>query len=183
MWPPAYKRRMSMAISDSKNLASGRDQNDAVSGKASSSNLHRRQSPRLLHYDYAKRGAYFVTICAHNNLCLFGSIEAEEMRLNDAGRMIEGWFIELQSKFPLVDIDTHVIMPNHKHGIVIIEIEGNGRPHRGAPTLETILDWFKTMTTNAYIRGVKSRGWPPLHKRSWQRSYFDRIVRNEAELN
>jgi len=43
--------------------------------------------------------------------------------------------------------------------------------------------WFKTMTTNAYIRGVRDEGRPRFEGRLWQRSCHDRIVRNETELN
>ncbi len=43
--------------------------------------------------------------------------------------------------------------------------------------------WFKTMTTNAYIRGVRDEGWPRFEGHLWQRSYHDRIVRNETELD
>ena len=70
-----------------------------------------------------------------------------------------------------------------------------GRPHGGAPTpsdeypteeaptLGTIMDWFKTMTTNAYMRGVKRHGWPPFDGRLWQRTYYDHIIRDQAELD
>jgi REP element-mobilizing transposase RayT len=45
------------------------------------------------------------------------------------------------------------------------------------------MQWFKTMTTNAYIRGVKQDGWKPFLGKLWQRNYYERIVRNERELN
>lgn len=51
-----------------------------------------------------------------------------------------------------------------------------------APSLSTIVAWFKTMTTNAYIRGVNERGWQPFEKRFWQRNYYERVIRNEREL-
>jgi REP element-mobilizing transposase RayT len=44
------------------------------------------------------------------------------------------------------------------------------------------MDWFKTMTTNAYIRGVRQSNWPPYPGRLWQRIYYERIIRNEDEL-
>ena len=46
-------------------------------------------------------------------------------------------------------------------------------------TIGNILDWFKTMTTNEYIRGVKQNGWPPFNGNLWQRNYWDRIIRDE----
>ena len=56
--------------------------------------------------------------------------------------------------------------------------------HRGAPLptgtqLSTVVQWFKTMTTNEYIRGVKQLDWPPFDRKLWQRNYFEHIIRNE----
>ena len=45
-----------------------------------------------------------------------------------------------------------------------------------------MVQWFKTMTTNEYIRGVKEKGWPPFPKKLWQRSYWERVIRDELEL-
>jgi len=44
------------------------------------------------------------------------------------------------------------------------------------------ISWFKRMSTNEYIRGVKQRGWPPFPGKLWQRNYYDHIIRNESEL-
>ena len=38
------------------------------------------------------------------------------------------------------------------------------------------------MTTNSYIRGVKTWGWPSFPARPWQRNYYEHILRNETEL-
>jgi REP element-mobilizing transposase RayT len=51
------------------------------------------------------------------------------------------------------------------------------------PSLSQIVQWFKSMTTNDYIRGVKEDGWPPFRKRLWQRAYYDHIVRDERDLD
>ena len=53
--------------------------------------------------------------------------------------------------------------------------------HIGSP-LRNIVAWFKTMTTNEYIRGVKHHGWPPFPGKLWQRNYYEHIVRNDADL-
>jgi len=50
------------------------------------------------------------------------------------------------------------------------------------PPLRGIVQWFKTMTTNAYIRAVKNHAWPPFAGRLWQRNYYERIIRNDDEL-
>ena len=58
----------------------------------------------------------------------------------------------------------------------------NGQPHGVTPTVGDLMDWFKTMTTNAYIKSVKLLDWPPFPGRLWQRNYYERIIRNDAEL-
>lgn len=51
------------------------------------------------------------------------------------------------------------------------------------PTLGDLIGAFKSLTTNAYIRGVRERGWPPFDGRLWQRNYYEHIIRDERELN
>jgi REP element-mobilizing transposase RayT len=46
-------------------------------------------------------------------------------------------------------------------------------------TIGEALNWFKTMTTNEYIRGVKQHGWPRFNGKLWQRDYYERIIRDE----
>jgi putative transposase len=152
-----------------------------------------RRSFRLKGFDYSADGAYFVTVCAQGRECLFGRIVNGGMELNEAGWMVETWWREMSNKFPSVGIDTFVVMPNHFHGIVCIvgatlcgrpvADKEEGRPHRVAPTLGDIIDWFKTMTTNAYIRGVKQSNWPSFPGRLWQRNYYERIIRDEVEFD
>ncbi|MCD4825639.1 MAG: hypothetical protein K8S55_13675 [Phycisphaerae bacterium] len=171
---------------------------------------HHRRSIRLKGYDYSQAGAYFVTICTQDRECLFGEIVDGKMVLNDAGRMICRWYSELKNKYPDIRCDEFVCMPNHTH-FVIINAGGNVRAdrpgvrpgvrpdvqpdsmgetskpsktgeHAGSP-LRAVVQWFKTMTTNEYIRGVKQHGWTPFPGKLWQRNYYDHIVRNEHEMN
>ncbi len=64
-----------------------------------------------------------------------------------------------------------------------------GQRHGAAPTspqsatLGEIIGWFKTMTTNEYIRGVKQLGWQPFYKYFWQRNYHEHVVRDDESLN
>jgi REP element-mobilizing transposase RayT len=53
--------------------------------------------------------------------------------------------------------------------------------HVGSP-LSAVVGWFKTMSTNEYIRGVKQLGWPPFDRKLWQRNYYERIIRDDASL-
>ncbi len=148
-----------------------------------------RQSIRLPAHDYADPGAYFVTICTNDRRYLFGEVVADKMRLNAAGLMVARWWREVLHKFPLIQLDAYIVMPNHPHGIVVITsdvgaaLRGRpGHPHRGAPTLGDIVDWFKTMTTSEYIRHVKSDNWPAFPGKVWQRNYYERVIRDEEEL-
>ncbi len=154
---------------------------------------HHRRSIRLKGYNYSQADAYFVTICTQGRACLFGEVVDGQMRLNDAGRMIEKWWLELNRKYPHVDTDEYIVMPNHFHGIVVIvnnHFVGAdlcvGPDHRGAHTgapLPAIVQWFKTMTTDEYLRGVKHLGWHPFAKRLWQRNYYEHIIRNQQALD
>jgi putative transposase len=142
----------------------------------------------LKDYDYSQAGAYFVTICTQNKQCLFGDIVEETVRLNPAGQMIEKWWKELETKFPSIETDLSVIMPNHFHGIIVLvaadlRVCQNGRDTHAGVSLPKVVQWFKTMTTNEYIRGVKESKWPPFSRRVWQSNYYDHIIRNEPELN
>ncbi len=135
-----------------------------------------RKSPRLMGYDYAQEGAYFVTICVQHRLALFGEIREQQMCMNAAGQMIAARWLEIPEHYPNAEPDLFVVMPNHMHGIVVIA------EHQQV-ALSRLLQWFKTMTTTDYIRGVKNEHWQPFTGKLWQRSFNDRILRNERELN
>ncbi|MEC4676729.1 MAG: transposase [Nitrospirota bacterium] len=170
--------------------------------------IYHRQSIRLQWYDYARAGAYFITICIQDRVCLFGDIIDGKMVLNDAGQLVIKWWKKLQDKYDAVEIDEYVVMPNHFHGIVITTndtIVGAipcNRPHEnpmpGEPDEKPIpgenmvsplrvlgqyISWFKRMSTNEYIRGVKQNDWPRFNGKLWQRNYWEHIIRNEHELN
>ena len=72
-------------------------------------------------------------------------------------------------------------MSNHLHGIVVLQHGGQADPT--GTSVPEAMHWFKTMTTNTYIRGVKQDGWPRFDGQLWQRSYYDRIIRDETALN
>ena len=173
--------------------------------------IHHRRSIRLKGYDYASEGLYFVTICTQNRECLFGEIKNDEMILNDAGRMVEKWYRKTQEKFPDIICHEMIIMPNHFHCIwenvgahpcvrpnpCVRPVETGDEHireggHAGPPLqlventtgspLSAVVRWFKTMSTNEYIRGVKQLGWPPFDRKLWQRNYYEHIIRDDVSL-
>jgi len=168
--------------------------------------IHHRRSIRLKGYDYRQSGGYFVTMVTQGRDALFGDVVNGEMILNDAGEMIVRWWLELPNKFPNVNVDIFVVMPNHFHGIIFITDDADvvggdlrvvpdlrdddggehvgspqraGSPRQNAP-LSQMIQWFKTMTTNEYIRGVKQLGWKPFNGKVWQRDYYEHIIRNPS---
>jgi putative transposase len=149
--------------------------------------FRKRKSLRLQGYDYSSQGAYFFTVVVKKRMCLLGQIVDSCLNLNDAGEMVDKWWRKLEAKFPTVQNDAFVVMPNHVHGIIFLKdsdkSDGSDKgAHVGAP-LHKVVQWFKTMTTNEYIHGVKSRGWQPFPGSLWQRSFFEHVIRSEESLN
>ena len=158
--------------------------------------IHRRRSLRLTEYDYTQVGAYFVTIVLQNRLCLFGEIINTEMQLSEAGKMGHQAWEALPDRFPTITIDTFTIMPNHLHGIIMInQPTVAAQPTVGAalvaarpvamavqPTLGDIIGAYKSLTTVEYTRGVKTMKWTPFPRRLWQRNYYEHIIRDDDAL-
>jgi len=137
-------------------------------------NFKNRKSIRLATYNYRKNGSYFITICIQNKENRLGEIINEEMILNHAGIMVNQWLIYLTECFENIIIQHKVIMPNHIHFILDIQYF-----NQNTAPISQMMQWFKTMTTNQYIRGVKENIYPPFNKRIWQRNYYEHIIRNE----
>jgi REP element-mobilizing transposase RayT len=87
---------------------------------------HHRRSIRLQGYDYVQAGAYFATICTQQRVCLFGEIVNGEMQLNEAGKMIHAVWHQLPVRFDTLELDEFVVMPNHIHGILVLQ-EGDSK--------------------------------------------------------
>jgi len=160
-----------------------------------------RLSIRLKGYDYAQAGAYFVTICTQGRACLLGDVANEEVRLSDAGKMVQEAWQALLGRLSGTELDAFVIMPNHVHGIIVIPGRGESRirpddsrqpdsgDHKDRPygttagSLGRVIQAFKSTTTHQYVLGVRQRGWPPFRGRLWQRNYYERVIRNDRELD
>ena len=172
-----------------------------------------RKTQRKEDYDYSQPGYYSVTISTQHRSCLFGAIHNGKMLVNDPGQMVQDTWHEIPTHYPGIELDLMQIMPNHLHGIIIIRPVGTaprGRPNSGigqcpaiekeqhpaiengqargpVPTgvlsLSDVIGRFKSITTKRYIDGVKNNGWRLFPGKLWQRSFHDRIIRNEKELN
>lgn len=131
-----------------------------------------RKTIHLQTFDYQSNGAYFITICTERRNRLFWNNHAPV--LNAAGEMVHYWVKELSNHFSGVFLDSYAIMDNHVHLILFFEY--------AEVDLNRVVGWFKTMTTNSYIQGVKKGTFPSFQKRIWQRSYYDHVIRNESDL-
>ena len=162
--------------------------------------IHHRRSIRLHGYDYARNGAYFVTICVKGRECLFGGIVNGEMEMNEAGLVVEAACLALPERFPQIQIDEFAVMPNHFHGIVIIadvvgallaapqnETQTGFKGTKGAasmgaassaPTLGMIIRVFKSISAIG-VNGVLGRH----GMRLWQRNYYERVIRSDNEMD
>jgi putative transposase len=84
-------------------------------------NKYRVPSARLKNWDYGTNGAYFITICTKEMKYFFGKVVDKEMDLNAVGALAEKYWIEIEKQFPYVELGNFQIMPNHMHGILIID--------------------------------------------------------------
>lgn len=160
-----------------------------------------RKNLRLPGYDYSLPGGYFVTISAHQRGNVFGVVEEGQVYLNPIGRMVSECWLETPDRFPSVELDEYILMPDHFHAILFITelnvgaglVPAQGKANeiapefrattRVAPTLGRIIGAFKSISTNRYIKGIKRYGWPVFDGKLWQRGYYDRVIRSQKELN
>ena len=175
-------------------------------------NNHHRRSIRLHGYDYSQPGIYFITLCTYNRECLFGEILNGEMRLNEFGKIANQCWLEIPNHFPQTQLDEYIIMPDHIHGIIVLNdfvgVQNVGTKNVGAkivgakivgaknfsplpmPTPEQNITPFRSpsKTIGSIIRGFKIGVTKWFRQNTdiyvvWQRNFYEHIIRNEDELN
>ena len=166
-------------------------------------NIHHRKSIRLKGYDYSQAGLYFITICCENREHRFGKIVVgagftpAQMILNDYGEVAYNEWAKLPERFTNFELDVFQIMPNHMHGIIVLnDVVGagftpaqndndinrhpqlqKGATARVAPTIGDIVGAYKSLVTNACIDICNSKN--IRLEKLWQRNYHEHIIRNE----
>lgn len=157
--------------------------------------IHHRHTIRFEGYDYTRPGAYFVTLVTLNRECLFGEISNGQLRVNLVGQCVSAVLQNLSNHFDIF-LDTFVIMPNHVHFLIIIKENEQATsnlemtsmqdqtakipilPNGTTPnSLGAIIQNFKSVTTRK-INCLRST----TGGKVWQRNYFERIIRNEKEM-
>lgn len=137
--------------------------------------LPKRKNIRLNDYNYSSNGAYFITICTKNkeNL-LWKNVGAncvrplDQLPLSKIGIVIENEIYKLNTVYENIKVDKYQIMPNHIHLIIFIYEDSNGRT-QFAPNISRIIKQFKGSITKQIGFSI------------WQKSFYDRIIRNEKE--
>lgn len=147
--------------------------------------IHHRRSIRLRDYNYTQTGAYFVTVCTYQRECLLGEIVDGEMQLNGYGNVTKTCWEWLSQQYLYVELDEWVVMPNHLHGILVINEDRGKGGSRTAPTvlskrkpLGRLIGAFKTISNKQINEFCGRKG-----ESVWQRNYYEHIIRNEEELN
>jgi REP element-mobilizing transposase RayT len=144
-----------------------------------------RKSPRLKDYDYTGDGAYFVTICTYRRKLFFGDVIGGHMEHNSLGNLARMRLLELSARWDGVLVDSHVVMPNHLHAIIMLTsseknmLEPQAGIHSSRVTLGRVIGLYKAGVT----REAREKRWLPSDGLLWQGRYYDRIVRNEHELH
>lgn len=152
-----------------------------------------RRSIRLKGYDYSAKGFYYVTICTHNRRKIFGNVVNQQIRLSSYGQIANFEWVKLRLRFPHIQLDQFVIMPNHVHGIISVGAPLAGARHNppfihnnraGAsptPTIGNIIGTYKSIVSVKCLEIIKSN-----HQylgKIWQRNYYENIIRNNQEIN
>lgn len=154
-----------------------------------------RRSSRLPDYDYSQSGAYFVTVCVFQKECLFGEIEGDKIVLTEIGQIIKTCWINIPKHYNQIFLDKFIVMPNHIHGIVLINnVFPVGARHASpaicdktntiageaclTPTLGNLIGSFKSASTKQINQNRNTPSIPV-----WQRNYHDRIIRDESEMD
>ena len=122
-----------------------------------------RKSPRISNFDYSSEHYYFITICAYNRKCLFGSID----ELNLIGKTVKRHIEVLDQHYNNVQVDKFVVMPNHMHMILVLNSNGEH-------DIQQIVGQLKSGVT----REVRKL-YPNMQV--WQRSFHDHVIRTQKD--
>lgn len=154
----------------------------------STKKYRRKNSLRLKGFNYANEGVYFVTVSVKSREISFSKIEEHTVKLTSFGKIIEDEWLRTTEIRTGVTLGAYVIMPDHFHALLLLHSDSVGA-HSYAPLkVDSFRNSFGLQKRNlsSLIRGFKGactkriRQFNP--KFAWQRSFHDRIVRDQNEL-
>lgn len=136
----------------------------------------KRKSPHLNHQDYSEDGTYFVTICTNNRYHLFGDVYKGEMMLNAYGHLATACWLFIPYNYEQVQLDHYVVMPNHIHGMVILD---QGKlPVEKRYRIEHIITAYRA-AFNHQINELDTSNVGYF----WQEQFHNHLIKNEVDWN
>ena len=170
-----------------------------------SKNKYRRKSIRLPNRNYAANGYYFVTICTHKKHCYLGNVVNNEMQLSPIGKIADKLWWEIPQHSKSTYLDEYIIMPNHIHGIIVIDnpnhpcrdvacyvptLNVHTTTHDDDYDLSQIMSELspKSGSLSTIIRSFKSAvtRWCKQNNYNnfaWQPRFYEHIIRNDGSLD
>ena len=136
-----------------------------------------RKSLRNANINY-RNGWFFVTWQTAHNKSIFGAIVGDRCELNELGRRVEEYWREMPAKYPELELDEFVVMPNHFHAIVRIRFRTTNKAHH----LGFLLGRFKGGTGYIYGKMRRAGEVDDIGDHLWQFDYWDKIVTSEQQL-
>ena len=125
-----------------------------------------------------RNGWFFVTWQTAHNKSIFGAIVGDRCELNELGRRVEEYWREMPAKYPELELDEFVVMPNHFHAIVRIRFHPTNKEHH----LGFLLGRFKGGTGYIYGKMRRAGEVDDIGDHLWQFDYWDKIVTSEQQL-
>ena len=164
---------------------------------------YRIPSARATWWDYTSNGAYFITICAQNHQHFFGTCKDGKLKMNSIGALVQGFWFEIPKHASNVFLGEFVVMPNHIHGILILdkpkELDGNAdnsaqtaysdmstsnkthgearHRNQGKNSISSIVGGFKSVCTKNIQLDF------PQQKFEWQNLFWDNIIKNDQSFD
>lgn len=164
-------------------------------------NKYRISSTRLQTWDYSNNGAYFITICTQNREHFFGNIQNGIMQLSEIGKLAEQYWVEIPNHFSFIELGNFVVMPNHVHGILIINKINDLPLYESADTRQCLVSTIDSNTTIGSSRfqnqgkntissivgsykSIVTKMSRQIHSDfGWQSRFHDHIIRNSKSFN
>ena len=146
-------------------------------------NKYRIKSTRLQNWDYGSNAVYFVTICSQDREHYFGEITNGIMQLSEIGYLANKYWSEIPEHFPFVELDEFVIMPNHVHGIIVINKPVETQNFASLHSQPQNRFGPQSKNLASIIRGFKigvTKNARKIHADfAWQSRFHDHIIRND----
>jgi putative transposase len=136
----------------------------------------RKNSLRLKGHNYATGGTYFITILVKDRKPVLGEVVNGHLYLSPLGAIVEQVWLALPAHYPYVLLDVHCVMPDHFHGILIINEKHDSTPDQRQHGLSEIVRNFKTFSAK-FINTHKGTTGIPF----WQRGFYDHVIRTHEE--